>query len=607
MPTLKQVTLPLLAAIAASFAAPHAAAADALASSAAQYLANATYTQSRQYAPQRAQRRIAAPIQRARWTAPPRGSFLVRDRVWLPSLRWKTDRYSRTVYAVYRGEIWFLDPVTGWAHTVDRYGRVYISDPRYRAVYSYGTVGDWEGDLPYFFAYYAPNDGYYSLPRYSQYIEYYDSPTYSWYDYPRAQDYWWDTYDDYYRAPSYQTNITFVFYDNRHVQYDRHYHRDVYLGGGGRKFVAPPPPVTYGSASVQASFLASEADAALPAVSAVQDYIPPAPVEAVAVLSETPPVQEFAAPALPINAAEAVAESETVVPAAETMERIESETLTKGEEPVSVTGDEIAIAPEPEPQPETAGASADGEADTKPAVDDNNVSEDVAPRDEAPGDSGKGDPMEDEAGDSNGSSPVDESAPMQDDADQLDANEAIDAESEVESADGFDGTSPSAAEAEQFERDAPMDDSGGKIDAGYDDSASASEGESGYEAPAAEEMESEPAYTDPQDADTGAYESEAAAQPAFEEPAYEEPAYQQEAEQERAAEEPAYEEPAYEEPAYEQPAYEQESRQEPAYEEPSYQGAAPQEPAYEEPAQQEEAPAQDEGSEEAYEDDYGSE
>ena len=204
--------------------------------------AQATRGKAVGYRPLTVQRTIARP-QRAttRPSIPPRGATLVRGRYWDPQLRWKTDRATRSVYAVNRGEVWFMEPSTGWAYTIDRYGRVYTADPRYRAVYSMGSVARWRGKIPYFFGYFAPDDGYYSLPRYRNFTTYYRNDRYDWYDYDDAYDHWWDSYDDYFESPRFRPTVSFSFFDDRTVRYDRYYTRDVYIDQRGSYYVEPPP------------------------------------------------------------------------------------------------------------------------------------------------------------------------------------------------------------------------------------------------------------------------------------------------------------------------------------------------------------------------------
>ena len=613
--TLRSSILLALGGVTLGLVGAAAAASPISASVAATRAIAASPAQSEVYVTARTSRRIAPPVRRSRWDGPPRGAYLVRDRYWQPSLRWKTDPYSRTVYAVSRGEVWFLDPVSGWGHTVDRYGRVYVSDPRYRAVYSYGTIGDWEGDLPYFFSYYAPQNGYYSLPRYRSYVDYYVSPRYRYYDYPVAQDYWWDTYETYYSSPTYVTNINFVFYNDRNVRYDRHYHRDVYLGARGRAFIAPPPPSYRGSR--QATYFASQRDAQLPTIASTTDYAAPTPVAAQEVLTAAPAVEVAIAAALPINAAESVAETGAAVPATAELAQIETQTLAAGEKPVSVMGTELASETAPPPEtatPETAAQAVEAAVIAAPvaiAVDPATqpgdsmgaeggvISTAPEPALEAatPGPANSADPVVAPVADPGAVKQVEELAPPEAASTEIPPVDpmapAVDSlstpETGVPVTEGLDSNLPApeaqaapgafdTSRQDEIEDSSPPSDQAALPD--YDDTAQqqeAYEKEQAASQAAGQQQDSfeqeTPAYVEPQQQQES-FEQE---QPAFEERQQQQESFEQE--------QPAYEEPApqesfqQEQPAYEEPAPQQESfeQEQPAYEEPPPEEAAEEE------------------------------
>ena len=70
-------------------------------------------------------RRVAVPVRNQRVYSAPRGATLLRSRYWDPRTRWMVDPRTHSSYSVLsNGEVWFMEPSSGWAYTVDRYGRV---------------------------------------------------------------------------------------------------------------------------------------------------------------------------------------------------------------------------------------------------------------------------------------------------------------------------------------------------------------------------------------------------------------------------------------------------------------------------------------------------
>ncbi len=188
----------------------------------------------------RTERRVIVPQRHRRWSEPPRGARRVHGRYWNPSWRWKSDPHTRTVFVVTPSrELWFLDPTSGWAYTIDRWGRVYTADPRARWVYYVGPVHAWQGDLPYFFSHWEPYNGYYRVPRFDSFSVYYGSSRYRGYDYAYAYDTLWG-FERWFYSPSFSRVTVFRHYDPYYVSW-RGYHRDTYVDARGRYWWEPDP------------------------------------------------------------------------------------------------------------------------------------------------------------------------------------------------------------------------------------------------------------------------------------------------------------------------------------------------------------------------------
>lgn len=138
------------------------------------------------YGEWRQQLRVATPVRNARWRSPPPGAVRVYHRRFDTRWNWRPAPDYRVVYTYSRGELWFLDPTTGWAFSVDRYGIVYTADPWRGWVYSLGPLTRWTADLLYFFDLYRFDRGYWYCRDYDYFVDH-------WERYPRRGGYY--TYD----------------------------------------------------------------------------------------------------------------------------------------------------------------------------------------------------------------------------------------------------------------------------------------------------------------------------------------------------------------------------------------------------------------------------
>jgi len=147
--------------------------------------------------------RVSRPIRNQRWVEPPRGAYRVQNRAFPRNARWQTDPRTYAAYSIYNGDVWYLDPSTGWGYTVDRWGVVYTVDPRTSWVYSLGELARWTSDLLYFFDYYSYDRGFWRADYYNDYYSYWNSP--------RATFYNWNTgYDRLWGFNTYFVSNTFV-------------------------------------------------------------------------------------------------------------------------------------------------------------------------------------------------------------------------------------------------------------------------------------------------------------------------------------------------------------------------------------------------------------
>ena len=201
------------------------------------------------YGDWRQQVRVASPSRNARWNAAPAGAVRVYHRRFDARWNWRSAPRHRVVYTYYRGDLWFLDPTTGWAYSVDRYGIVYTADPYRGWVYSLGPLTRWTADLLYFFDLYRFDRGYWSCRDYDYFVDLWeDYPRYGYYTYDTAYRTLWD-WEPYFRSP------TFITYSNRfstvwirqvrshydYIERNPHYRRELVDSIGLPAVQAVPP------------------------------------------------------------------------------------------------------------------------------------------------------------------------------------------------------------------------------------------------------------------------------------------------------------------------------------------------------------------------------
>ena len=161
------------------------------------------------YGDWRQQVRVASPTRRARWDSAPAGAVRVYHRRFDARWNWRSSPRHRVVYTYSRGDLWFLDPTTGWAYSVDRYGIVYTADPYRGRVYSLGPLTRWTADLLYFFDLYRFDRGYWYCSDYDYFVDLWEgSSRYGYYTYDTAYSTVWE-WEPYFRSP------TFITYSNR--------------------------------------------------------------------------------------------------------------------------------------------------------------------------------------------------------------------------------------------------------------------------------------------------------------------------------------------------------------------------------------------------------
>jgi hypothetical protein len=197
----------------------------------------------------RQQVRVASPVRHARWDAAPRGAVRVYHRRFDARWNWRTAPRHHVVYTYYRGDLWFLDPTTGWAYSVDQYGIVYTADPYRGWVYSLGPLTRWTADLLYFFDLYSFDRGYWYCTDYDYFVD-------LWEGYPRGDYYTYDTaystlwgYEPYWRSPTFVSfSIDFgsgwVRNVRRHydyIEHNPHYRRELIDSIGLPAVQATPP------------------------------------------------------------------------------------------------------------------------------------------------------------------------------------------------------------------------------------------------------------------------------------------------------------------------------------------------------------------------------
>jgi hypothetical protein len=146
------------------------------------------------YSEWRQQVRVATPVRNARWRSPPPGAVRVYHRRFDTRWHWRVAPDYRVVYTYWRGELWFLDPTTGWAFSVDRYGIVYTADPWRGWVYSLGPLTRWTADLLYFFDLYRFDRGYWYCRDFDYFVDHWERYPHrgGYYSYETAYSLLWD-------------------------------------------------------------------------------------------------------------------------------------------------------------------------------------------------------------------------------------------------------------------------------------------------------------------------------------------------------------------------------------------------------------------------------
>jgi hypothetical protein len=522
----------------------------------AQYRAASTQVRSSSSARyvSRTTRRVAVPVRNQRVYSAPRGATLLRSRYWDPRTRWMVDSRTHSTYSVLsNGEVWFMEPSSGWAYTVDRYGRVYGADPRNRSVYAFSSLNSWRGDLFYFFDYFSPYDGYYTVRDYDWFYSSYYGRRTPLYDYGYAYNTMWSDFDDFWFSNSFRRSLSFRYYEPAYIRYDAGWNSSYYYNSLPAVYIAPcySYTVVNNTVVVNNNYYTNN--------NIVNNSgargLPTAEQAAVQLSAQVAPPVVFASNEI---SPQQIADAGIAAPV-ETVKEVALEAM--------------APAPASEPTFEIPGLPAQ---DTQAVVQEPAAQEPVNEQRE----------------------PVAENVPV---------SESVPAETQP----GF--SEPTREAPQEMTREEPAYQEPARQEElreepAYQEPARQEEmrEEPAYQEPARqEEMREEPAYQEP------ARQEEMREEPAYQEPAYEEPAYQEPARQEEMREEPAYQEPAYEEQSYEAPQQEQRyeepsyQQQEQSYEEPSYQQqeqsyeAPQQEQRYEEPSYQQqeqsyEAPQQQE-------------
>jgi hypothetical protein len=488
-------------------------------------------------------RTIARPVRYQRWASAPRGSRVVYGRYWNPRTRWAVDPRTHVSFAVLPGdEIWFLDPTSGWGYTVDRYGRVYSSNPRSSLIYSLGYYGSWRGDLPYFFSYFSPYDGWYSVPRYDYFYNYYYTPRRSWYSYDYAYNSLWG-FNSWYSSPTFVNVTVFNYYAPTVVRYDQQYYQD--------RYVAPQAVPQY--SQVVNDRVQSYGNAGTPGA-----FTPVSTIDTVLLQDKTPDVRVDIAPAvetpIAVDLSSVVVDSTALAPTADIPVEVQA--------PAELTRDTPALEVADAPEPFKQELPTQEVVDTQPMNNGDTALE-------------VGEPQ-----------PVKESM-----ADQTPINNA----SDIEQADrgGMD-QSPAqpAPDMDQVQVKDP--------EPTYESPA---QEQPQYNAPEASDRE--PAYEEAPVRDEPQYETPVQDEYKQSEPQYEAPQQQEYSAPEPQYEAPQQQEYSAPEPQYEAPQQQEYSAPEPQYEAPQQQEYSAPEPQYRAPEPKYEAPARNDDNDIGAKDDGG--
>ncbi len=205
--------------------------------------------------------RVSRPSRGQRWAGPPRGSHRIMARAFPLRARWQTDPRTYAVYSIYNNDVWYLDPTTGWAYTVDRWGVVYSADPRQGFVYSLGELSRWTADLLYFFDYFSYDRGYWQPNYYARYWGAWNAPRGLFFDYGGAYDCLWG-YDYYFASQTFVVQTvtfsrTYVREVHREVVYERehpqHLRQQVQAVGVAAMNATPPAQISPQSVTTAAT------------------------------------------------------------------------------------------------------------------------------------------------------------------------------------------------------------------------------------------------------------------------------------------------------------------------------------------------------------------
>jgi hypothetical protein len=156
--------------------------------------------------------------------------------------------------------MWFMDPTTGWAYSIDRYGIVYTADPYRGWVYSLGPLTRWTADLLYFFDLYRFDRGYWYCRDYDYLVDLWEGDSrYGYYTYDTAYStlWGWEPYFSSSSFISYSNEFTVIWvgqvrsnYD--YVEHNPRYRREL-IDNIGLPAVNAAPPRTVSPRAVTTS------------------------------------------------------------------------------------------------------------------------------------------------------------------------------------------------------------------------------------------------------------------------------------------------------------------------------------------------------------------
>mgnify|MGYP006270347597 CR=1 FL=1 len=134
---------------------------------------------------------------------PPIGAQVTTAIHFNPSLRWKTNPSTRTVFAIDADRrVWFIDPTSGWPYTLDSRGVAYTANARSGIVYSLGNLAQWPGTIPYFFENWALVGGLYTIAAFDRYLAIYTNPGFGLVDYSETYATIWQ-YEPYFESSAF--------------------------------------------------------------------------------------------------------------------------------------------------------------------------------------------------------------------------------------------------------------------------------------------------------------------------------------------------------------------------------------------------------------------